>query len=194
MSLLTAKYLGRHVLAEFWRCQRVDDPKRVERALVIAAQAAGATVLQTNLHHFGEGMGVTGVVMLAESHLGIHSWPEIKYAAIGFFLCGTPASNPSAIVTATTRLGLLALGSYVAPSPQPHILFKRHETEPTYCPAYGFKPAVFFMKCLTRAIFLNGAVWRASTAHSSRPEVRHAQSPVTDRRPAVAPGRPGRPR
>ncbi|HBO3970980.1 TPA: S-adenosylmethionine decarboxylase [Pseudomonas aeruginosa] len=54
MFLLTAKYLGRHVLAEFWRCQRVDDPKRVERALVIAAQAAGATVLQTNLHHFGE--------------------------------------------------------------------------------------------------------------------------------------------
>lgn len=41
MSLLTAKYLGRHVLAEFWRCQGGDDPKRVEQALVIAAQAAG---------------------------------------------------------------------------------------------------------------------------------------------------------
>ncbi|MGV1832992.1 adenosylmethionine decarboxylase [Agrobacterium vitis] len=88
MSFATAKYLGRHVLADFWGCHGVDNPESVQRALVIAAEAAGATVLHTNLHHFGEGMGVTGVVMLAESHLSIHSWPEIKYAAIDVFVCG----------------------------------------------------------------------------------------------------------
>jgi len=88
----TPSYLGRHVLAEFWGCQRVDNPAEVERALVVAAEAAGATVLQANLHHFGEGMGVTGVLMLAESHLSIHSWPEIQYAAIDVFVCGK--ANP----------------------------------------------------------------------------------------------------
>ncbi len=81
-------YLGRHVLAEFWGCHRVDDPEHVKQALIGAAEAAGATVLQVNLHHFGEGMGVTGVVMLAESHMSIHSWPEISFAAIDVFVCG----------------------------------------------------------------------------------------------------------
>lgn len=83
------KYLGRHVLAEFWGCRNVDDPAHVELAMVRAAKASGATILNANMHHFGEGMGVTGVVMLAESHLSIHSWPEISYAAVDVFVCGT---------------------------------------------------------------------------------------------------------
>jgi S-adenosylmethionine decarboxylase len=81
-------YLGRHVLAEFWGCVEVDRPEHVEQALIVAAKVAGATVLQVNIHHFGEGMGVTGVVMLAESHMSIHSWPEFGYAAIDVFVCG----------------------------------------------------------------------------------------------------------
>lgn len=88
MSFAMPAYLGRHILAEFWGCQHVDDPAEVEGALVEAAKAAGATVLQANLHHFGEGMGVTGVLMLAESHMSIHSWPEHSYAAVDVFVCG----------------------------------------------------------------------------------------------------------
>lgn len=88
MSNFLPKFLGRHVLAEFWGCKRIDDPGHVERAMVRAAEDAGATVLNVNLHHFGEGMGVTGVVMLSESHLSIHSWPEFHYAAIDVFVCG----------------------------------------------------------------------------------------------------------
>lgn len=80
--------LGRHVLAEFWGCIGVDDPKKVEDAMVAAAISAGATVIGVNMHNFGEGMGVTGVVMLAESHLSIHSWPEIGYTAVDVFVCG----------------------------------------------------------------------------------------------------------
>ncbi|MCA3561241.1 MAG: adenosylmethionine decarboxylase [Aestuariivirga sp.] len=81
-------FLGRHVLAEFWECSNVDNPATVQTAMVAAAKVAGATVLNANLHHFGEGMGVTGVLILAESHMSIHSWPEYGYAAIDVFVCG----------------------------------------------------------------------------------------------------------
>lgn len=81
-------YLGRHVLAEFWGCRNVHDPEYVERSLVRAAEDAGAVVLGVHVHHFGGNMGVTGVAMLAQSHLSIHSWPEVGYAAIDIFVCG----------------------------------------------------------------------------------------------------------
>jgi S-adenosylmethionine decarboxylase len=88
MNLQPSECLGRHVLAEFWGCQHVDDPQQVKAALIAAARATGATILQANIHHFGEGMGVTGVLILAESHMSIHSWPELEYAAVDVFVCG----------------------------------------------------------------------------------------------------------
>lgn len=63
------------------------------------------------------------------------------------------ARQPLAIVTATARPGLLSPGSYVAPSPQHRIPCKRHETELTYCPVYGFKSRVICTKGLTPALF-----------------------------------------
>ncbi|MGP1281413.1 MAG: adenosylmethionine decarboxylase [Parasphingopyxis sp.] len=82
-------YDGRHVLADFHGCAApLDDIGLVERALRDAAQAAGATILDLDLHHFGPGQGVTGVALLAESHLSIHTWPEHDYAALDLFLCG----------------------------------------------------------------------------------------------------------
>ncbi|MGJ8536418.1 MAG: adenosylmethionine decarboxylase [Parasphingopyxis sp.] len=82
-------YDGRHLLADFHGCTvRLDDAALVERALRDAVAAAGATILDLNLHHFGEGQGVTGVALLAESHLSIHTWPEHRYAALDLFLCG----------------------------------------------------------------------------------------------------------
>lgn len=82
-------YDGRHVLADFHGCAaRLDDADLVERALSDAVRAAGATILDLNLHHFGEGQGVTGVALLAESHMSIHTWPEHGYAALDLFLCG----------------------------------------------------------------------------------------------------------
>lgn len=82
-------YDGRHVLADFHGCSaRLDDVGLVEQALRDAVAAAGATILDLNLHHFGEGQGVTGVALLAESHMSIHTWPEHGYAALDLFLCG----------------------------------------------------------------------------------------------------------
>jgi spermidine synthase len=81
--------LGRHVLAEFSGCssEALNDLALVESAMVNAAKVAGATVLQSAFHHFSP-FGVSGVVVIEESHLAIHTWPEYRYAAVDLFTCG----------------------------------------------------------------------------------------------------------
>jgi len=81
-------YDGRHLIADLHGCSGLDDIALVERALRSGAHAAGATVLEVRLHGFGPGHGVTGMALLAESHISIHSWPEHRYAAVDIFLCG----------------------------------------------------------------------------------------------------------
>jgi S-adenosylmethionine decarboxylase len=83
---------GTHLLIDFWGASRLDDIDFIEHALSKAAIACGATVLAIHLHSFGENAGVTGVAMLAESHISLHSWPEIDYVALDVFMCGS--SNP----------------------------------------------------------------------------------------------------
>ncbi|HET9511955.1 MAG TPA: adenosylmethionine decarboxylase [Sphingomonas sp.] len=61
----------------------------VDAAMRAAVAAAGATLLDLRLHGFGEGQGVTGIALLAESHISIHTWPEHDYAAADIFLCGS---------------------------------------------------------------------------------------------------------
>ncbi|MFS8640518.1 MAG: adenosylmethionine decarboxylase [Symbiobacteriaceae bacterium] len=81
--------LGRHVLAEAYECDPaiLDDVNLVESILVEAALAAGAEVRQVAFHKFAP-QGVSGVVVISESHLTIHTWPELGYAAIDVFTCG----------------------------------------------------------------------------------------------------------
>lgn len=81
---------GTHLLADMAgiapdRLTGCDD---IERLLRAAAAAAGAHVLHSHFHGFGPGLGVTGVVLLAESHISIHTWPEDGYAAADIFMCG----------------------------------------------------------------------------------------------------------
>lgn len=80
---------GQHFLAEYWGCDTMllDDPNRIEQILKRAASAAGATVVQTVVHRFAP-QGVSGVAVLEESHLSIHTWPEAGYAAVDVFTCG----------------------------------------------------------------------------------------------------------
>ena len=80
--------VGTHVLIDVHDAQRLDEPAHIETILRRAAQAAGATILQAHFHHFGPAMGVTGVLMLAESHISIHTWPETGFAALDIFMCG----------------------------------------------------------------------------------------------------------
>jgi len=81
--------LGYHLLLELKECDRqlLDDPGRLEHLLVEAANRAGATVVQKAFHQFNP-HGVSGVVIIAESHLFIHTWPEHGYAAVDIFTCG----------------------------------------------------------------------------------------------------------
>ncbi len=83
------KTLGRHLLLELSGCRGrlLDDPKALERSLVEAVKAGGGTVIRTFFHRF-QPQGVTGVVLIAESHLTIHTWPEHGYAALDLFTCG----------------------------------------------------------------------------------------------------------
>jgi S-adenosylmethionine decarboxylase len=70
-------------------CDHLDDEARIEAALRAAVVAADATLLDLRVHGFGTGQGVTGIALLAESHISIHSWPERGYAAVDMFLCGS---------------------------------------------------------------------------------------------------------
>jgi S-adenosylmethionine decarboxylase proenzyme len=81
--------LARHVVAEYYGCDPavLDDPARLQPLLEAAVAAAKATVITTHLHQFAP-QGVSGVVILAESHLAVHTWPEYGYAAVEIFTCG----------------------------------------------------------------------------------------------------------
>jgi S-adenosylmethionine decarboxylase len=82
---------GSHVLADLAGIapELLRDAATLEATLVSAALSAGARVLSAHFHHFGGEHGVTGVVLLAESHITIHTWPEHRFAALDIFMCGT---------------------------------------------------------------------------------------------------------
>lgn len=81
--------LGRHILVEFSGCHPdvMNDVGIIEKEMVEAARTAGATVINSSFHHFSP-FGVSGVVVIQESHLAIHTWPEYRYAAVDLFTCG----------------------------------------------------------------------------------------------------------
>ena len=86
---ITQNYLGRHVLAEFFECDSnvLNNIDKVEKHMVDAALECGATIVQKCFHMFNP-YGVSGVVIISESHLAIHTWPELGYAAVDLFTCG----------------------------------------------------------------------------------------------------------
>jgi S-adenosylmethionine decarboxylase len=86
------KFAGTHLLIDLWGASNLADPDHIDRALRAAADAAGATILHGHFHHFSPNGGVSGVLVLAESHISIHTWPERDFAAIDIFMCG--ACNP----------------------------------------------------------------------------------------------------
>jgi S-adenosylmethionine decarboxylase proenzyme len=83
------KALGRHLLAEFYECDSkgLNDKDFLRLILRKAASEAGATVVTDVFHEFNP-HGISGVVVIAESHLAIHTWPEYDFAAVDFFTCG----------------------------------------------------------------------------------------------------------
>jgi len=90
------RYAGSHLIIDLWDAEHLDDLGAVELALRRCVRAAGATLLHIHLHRFSTNGGISGVAVLAESHITIHTWPERRYAAIDVFMCG--ATRPHEVV------------------------------------------------------------------------------------------------
>ncbi|QPC44730.1 adenosylmethionine decarboxylase [Kaustia mangrovi] len=79
---------GTHLIIDLIGAEKIDDIDHIDRALRDCVETAGATLLHIHLHHFTPNSGVSGVAVLAESHISIHTWPERGYAALDVFMCG----------------------------------------------------------------------------------------------------------
>ena len=82
------QFAGTHLLLDLWGAKHLDDKARIEQAMRDCVVACGATLLHIHLHHFSPSFGVSGVAVLAESHISVHTWPERDYAAFDVFMCG----------------------------------------------------------------------------------------------------------
>ena len=121
---------GQHLLVEYHGCRvgALDDVSCIEAWMRQAAEAAGATVVTSTFHRFSP-QGVSGVVVVEESHLSIHTWPEVGYAAVDFYTCGD--CNPElahavlkqALGAARAEVMVVHRGAY-PPGPSMHI--QRH--------------------------------------------------------------------
>lgn len=79
---------GTHLIVDLWGAERLDELDHVRSTLIESVEVAGATLLHIHLHHFTPNGGISGVAVLAESHISIHTWPERGYAALDIFMCG----------------------------------------------------------------------------------------------------------
>jgi S-adenosylmethionine decarboxylase len=95
------RYAGTHLIIDLWGAQRLDDLPFIEGTLRECVRAAGATLLHIHLHHFTPNCGVSGVAVLAESHISVHTWPENGFAAFDVFMCGD--ANPHKAVDVLKR-------------------------------------------------------------------------------------------
>jgi S-adenosylmethionine decarboxylase len=86
-KLKKQKSLGIHLVADFWFGKKIENPKELERILIESAKKSGNIPLKFSYHKFNP-HGLTGVLLLAESHISFHSWPEFGYLAIDIFSCG----------------------------------------------------------------------------------------------------------
>lgn len=100
------KSLGQQIIAEFYECDKevLNDTAQVERIMCQAALDAGATIVTQTFHKFSP-HGVSGAVIIAESHLAIHTWPEYGYAAVDLFTCGDTVIPEAAYRTLKEGLG-----------------------------------------------------------------------------------------
>ena len=81
-------FAGTHLIVDLWEAERLDEIGHIEETFKECIEEAGATLLHMHFHHFTPNGGVSGVAVLAESHISIHTWPECGYAALDIFMCG----------------------------------------------------------------------------------------------------------
>ncbi len=81
-------FAGNHLIIDLWGASQLDDLQHMETAMRSAVERSKATLLHIHLHHFSPNGGISGVAVLAESHISVHTWPENDYAAFDVFMCG----------------------------------------------------------------------------------------------------------
>ena len=83
------KSLGKHIILELYDCsvELLSQPDAIQQIMESAATAMRAKIVKSTFHHFSP-LGVSGVIIIMESHLTIHTWPEYGYAAVDIFSCG----------------------------------------------------------------------------------------------------------
>ncbi|HXG15289.1 MAG TPA: adenosylmethionine decarboxylase [Calidithermus sp.] len=98
--------LGRHLLLELFDCDAdaINSLETVKAALIEAAKRAQATIVDVVFHEFNP-FGISGVVVIAESHLSIHTWPEYRYAAVDVFSCGEVLQPETAVTYLVEQFG-----------------------------------------------------------------------------------------
>ena len=94
------EFAGTHLLLDLWGAKYLDNIEHVENAMLECVNACGATLLHIHLHHFSPNGGISGVAILAESHISVHTWPELDYAAFDIFMCGNCRPDRAAEVLA----------------------------------------------------------------------------------------------
>ncbi len=111
-------FAGTHLILDLWGAKGLTDVNFIEATLREAIDAAKATLLHIHLHSFGPNEGVSGVAVLAESHISIHTWPEREFAALDIFMCGSAepekavpvlkkAFNPTHITIGDQKRGIV---------------------------------------------------------------------------------------
>ena len=90
------KSVGRHLVLELWGCRNLNSTSAVESALLQIVDALKLNLLSINVHPFSP-IGVTGVAIVSESHVVIHTWPELGYAAVDIFTCGEQRDPEDAV-------------------------------------------------------------------------------------------------
>jgi S-adenosylmethionine decarboxylase len=96
------RFAGTHLIVDLWGASNLDDGDAVEQMLRDATTTCGATLLYIHVHRFSENGGISGVAVLAESHISIHTWPERGYAAVDIFMCGSAEPHKAIAVLRDT--------------------------------------------------------------------------------------------
>lgn len=116
------QFAGTHIILDCWNACHLNELDHIEKALREAVKVAGATLLHIHLHHFTPNGGVSGVAVLAESHISIHTWPERDYAALDIFMCGnTQPEKTIAVFTEAFQTSNITITKHlrgVVPAPE----------------------------------------------------------------------------
>lgn len=130
------KILGRHLLAELSDCNAsiLNNQEELQRIMLEAARHSGATVVDSVFHHYNP-QGLSGIVVIAESHISIHTWPEYGYAAVDCFTCGSSVNPWKALEYLKEKLGSRAVQvkdlNRGIPSASDEVIAHKANAEPT---------------------------------------------------------------